>query len=99
MYSQYISSCACLSLSICPNMVVCTCISFIEQDKSTALHLASINGHDKVVRVLLAVKATVNTRNKVSSVQVCNRSVTVYLIMLLSFVCIVGRVSSLLSKF
>ena len=35
------------------------------QDKSTALHQASDNGHYEVVRVLLAAKATVNTQNKV----------------------------------
>ena len=36
------------------------------QDNVTALHAASYNGHDEVVRVLLAGKATVNTQNKVS---------------------------------
>ena len=38
------------------------------QDNITALHLASQNGHDKVVRVLLAAKAAVNTQDKVSSI-------------------------------
>ena len=33
----------------------------------TTLHLASLNGHDEVVRVLLAAKATVDTKTKVSS--------------------------------
>ena len=47
-----------------------TCWLFIEQDSSTALHYASVNGHHEVVRVLLAAKATVNTRNKVSSEQI-----------------------------
>ncbi len=32
----------------------------------TALHIASRNGHDEVVRVLLAAKATVNTQDRVS---------------------------------
>ena len=36
------------------------------QDNVTALHVASGNGHDEVVRVLLAAKATVNTQHKVS---------------------------------
>ena len=36
------------------------------QDNVTALHAASSNGHDEVVRVLLAAKATVNTQDKVS---------------------------------
>ncbi len=36
------------------------------QDNQTALHTASYNGHDEVVRVLLAAKATVNTQTKVS---------------------------------
>ncbi len=36
------------------------------QDNVTALHAASNNGHDEVVRVLLAAKATVNTQDKVS---------------------------------
>ena len=38
---------------------------FLVQVNSTALHKASSNGHDAVVRVLLAAKATVNTQNKV----------------------------------
>ena len=36
------------------------------QDNTSALHAASSNGHDEVVRVLLAAKATVNTQSKVS---------------------------------
>ncbi len=36
------------------------------QDNATALHAASNNGHDEVVRVLLAAKVAVNTQNKVS---------------------------------
>ncbi len=36
------------------------------QNKWTALHLASDNGHDEVVGVLLAAEATVNTWDKVS---------------------------------
>ncbi len=34
----------------------------------TALYLASDNGHDEAVKVLLAAKATVNTQDKVSFV-------------------------------
>ncbi|XP_064391932.1 uncharacterized protein LOC135339650 isoform X3 [Halichondria panicea] len=34
------------------------------EDNSTALHIASDNGHDEVVRVLLAAKATVNTQDR-----------------------------------
>ncbi len=41
---------------------------YIQQDNVTALHWASNKGHDEVVRVLLAAKATVNTQNKVSFV-------------------------------
>ena len=40
---------------------------YIQQNHVSALHLASQNGHDEVVRVLLAAKATVNTQTKVSS--------------------------------
>ncbi len=40
----------------------------IQQDNQTALHQASNNGHDEVVKVLLAAKATVNIQNKVSFV-------------------------------
>ncbi len=40
----------------------------IQQDNRTALYQASYNGHDEVVRVLLAAKATVNTQTKVSFV-------------------------------
>ena len=42
------------------------CWLFFEQDKLTALHLASNNRHDEVVSVLLASNADVNTQNKVS---------------------------------
>ena len=38
------------------------------QDGATALFWASRNGHDEIVRVLLAAKATVNTQNKVGFV-------------------------------
>ncbi len=41
---------------------------YIQQDNRTALHIASQQGHDEVVRVLLAAKATVNTQDKVSFV-------------------------------
>ena len=40
---------------------------FVVQENSTALIKASKNGHDEVVRILLAAKATVNTQNKVST--------------------------------
>ena len=40
---------------------------FVVQENSTALECASTNGHDEVVRILLAAKATVNTQNKVST--------------------------------
>ncbi len=36
------------------------------QGNWTALNVASSNGHDEVVRVFLAAKATVNTQSKVS---------------------------------
>ena len=38
------------------------------QDGCTALYWASDKGHDEIVRVLLAAKATVNTQNKVGFV-------------------------------
>ena len=38
------------------------------QSGLTALYCASNNGHDEIVRVLLAAKATVNTQNKVGLV-------------------------------
>ena len=38
------------------------------QDGATALHWASYNGHDEIVRVLLAAKAAVNTQHKVGFV-------------------------------
>ncbi len=41
---------------------------YIQQDNRTALYHASIKGHDKVAKALLAAKATVNTRDKVSFV-------------------------------
>ena len=40
---------------------------FVVQESSTALEHASKHGHDEVVSVLLAAKATVNTQNKVST--------------------------------
>ena len=40
--------------------------SFSVQDGSTALHLASQNGHCEVVRMLLKAKADVNARTNVS---------------------------------
>ena len=43
-----------------------TCSMSIHQSQRTALHWASENGHNEVVRVLLAAKATVNTQDKVS---------------------------------
>ena len=54
-------------------IVRCVCIvvtteSLIVQENSTALYLASKEGHLEVVRVLLATNATVNTQNKVSHV-------------------------------
>ncbi len=39
---------------------------YLQQDNQTALYQASSSGHDEVVRVLLAAKATVNTQSKVS---------------------------------
>ncbi len=41
---------------------------YIQQDNRTALYIASCEGYDEVVRVLLAAKATVNTKRKVSFV-------------------------------
>ncbi len=38
------------------------------QNGWTAVYWASINGHDEVVRVLLAARATANTQNKVGFV-------------------------------
>ncbi len=38
------------------------------QDGGTALHWASYNGHDEIVRVLLAAKATINIQHKVGFV-------------------------------
>ena len=39
---------------------------FLMQENKTPLHLACTKGHDDVVRILLAFKATVNTQDKVS---------------------------------
>ena len=50
-----------------------------QQENTTALYLASMNGHDKVVRILLAAKARVNTQDKVRSLGMENR-LTVLLI-------------------
>ncbi len=36
------------------------------QNDATTLYWASDKGHDEIVRVLLAAKATVNTQDKVS---------------------------------
>ncbi len=47
-------------------MYIIMCIFTLIQDNWTALHIASSNGHDEVVSVLLAAKATVNTQNTVS---------------------------------
>ena len=44
------------------------------QDLQTALSLASRNGRDEVVRALLVAKATVNTRDEVSSLNQYNPS-------------------------
>ena len=67
------------------------------QDGVTALHWASNNGHDEIVRVLLAAKATVNTQNKVGFVvQIHFPQHAVYIVFLL---CTVGRDSSLDSQF
>ena len=40
--------------------------SFSVQDGSTALHLASQNGHCEVVRALMEAKAVVNSKTNVS---------------------------------
>ena len=53
--------------------VVCTCMKcwlFVEQNNETALEQACWKGHDEVVRVLLAAKATVNMQDKVSYGQI-----------------------------
>ena len=42
------------------SLIVC------EQNNLTALHYASWNGHKEILKILLASKADVNTRNKVS---------------------------------
>ncbi len=43
-------------------------ICCVPQYGMSAIHWASNNGHDEVVRVLLAAKATVNTQSKVSCI-------------------------------
>ena len=60
-------SCKTLVLSV--HKYLCLLIVF-EQYNSTALHLASENGHDKVIRILLIAKADVNTQDKVSCLSV-----------------------------
>ncbi len=61
------------------------------QDGVTALHWASNNGHDEIVRVLLAAKATVNTQEKVGFVvQTHFPQHAVYNVFLL---CTVGSIS------
>ena len=47
-------------------LIVIESITHYLQKGSTALHLASDNGHDVVVKILLAAKARVNTQNNVS---------------------------------
>ena len=42
-------------------------VNVFVQEKSTALEGACRNGHDEVMMVLIASKATVNTQNKVRS--------------------------------
>ena len=67
------------------------------QNNQTALFVASRNGHDEIVRVLLAAKATVNTQEKVGFVvQIHFPQHTVYIVFLL---CTVGRDPSLDSQF
>ncbi len=51
--------------------ILVTLLTFVvrvSQNGASAVYWASGNGHDEVVRVLLAAKATVNTQNKVSFV-------------------------------
>ena len=63
----------------------------------TALHVASRNGHDEIVGVLLAAKATVNTQEKVGFVvQTHFPQHAVYIVFLL---CTVGSDPSLGSQF
>ncbi len=49
-------------------VLVCRCYCLDLQDGWTAVYWASNNGHDEIVRVLLAAKATVNTQTKVGFV-------------------------------
>ena len=56
-----------LSTQIYPTVVTVHCMYV--QDNATALYWASDGGHDEVVRVLLAAKATVNIQNEVSSMR------------------------------
>ena len=64
------------------------------QNGWTALFWASMNGHDEIVRVLLAAKATVNTQIKVGLLHFPQHAV--YIVFLL---CTVGRDPSLGSQF
>ena len=67
------------------------------QNGWTAVYWASRNGHDEIVRVLLAAKATVNTQIKVGFVvQTHFPQHGVYIVFLL---CTGGRDSSLDSQF
>ncbi len=62
----------------------------------TALHVASDRGHDEIVRVLLAAKASVNTQDKVGFVvQTYFPQHAVYIVFLL---CTVGTDPSLRSQ-
>ena len=67
------------------------------QNDATALYWASDKGHDEIVRVLLAAKATVNTQTKVGFVvQTHFPQHAVYIVFLL---CTVGTDPSLDSQF
>ena len=69
----------------------------VPQNGATALYWASRNGHDEIVRVLLAAKATVNTQTKVGFVvQTHFPQHAVYIVFLL---CTVGTDPSLGSQF
>ena len=67
------------------------------QNGWTALYWASRNGHDEIVRVLLAAKVTVNTQTNVGFVvQTHFPQHAVYIVFLL---CTVGTIPSLGSQF